>query len=471
MSAMNRPAEPASAGLASSGVPHDIDAERRVLGILIKYPTKVDLVVDKLKEGHFYSPVNREIYRAILDLYREDGHISYTQVYNRLRKEKRIPAPDQALIELTECFVSKSELEPSLALLHEKYAKRRILEAVEQIEQMIQQESEDSVEAYQARAQELIFRATSLGDVGSGDVKDLADILSRCYTNLVERREGKGSYGLSVRYPAIDVLTTGFKRKDLIILAGRPSMGKTALALNFAVNVAKRQIPVLIFSLEMDDESVGDRLVIGEFFKLRNERGEFEITSWDYATKLDDRKLARANSIFSDLYKLPIKIVDKRGLTAAEIRAKARRVKAEIPDLGLIIIDYLQLIRPPSMETNRSWALIVGEAVRELRDLAGELDLPVILLSQLNRGVEARENKRPMMSDLRDSGNIEEFADVVMFVYRDEYYYPDQAKQRGTEGQAEVIIAKQRKGQTGKAILQFVPEFTKFVDVTLREES
>lgn len=470
MSTMNRPAEIASA--MPGGVPHDIDAERRVLGILIKYPARVDVVVDKLKEGHFYSPINREIYRAVLDLYHEDGHISYTQIYNRLRKEKRIPAPDQALIELTECFVSKNELEPSLVLIHEKYAKRRILEAVEAIEQMIHQESEDSVEAYQAKAQELIFRATSLEDVASGDVKNLADILSRCYTNLVERREGKVLYGLSVRYPAIDALTTGFKRKDLIILAGRPSMGKTALALNFAVNVAKRQIPVLVFSLEMDDESIGDRLVIGEFFRFRNERGEAEISSQDYATGLnDDWKFSKANSVFSDLYKLPVKVVDKRGLTAAEIRAKARRVKAETPDLGLIVIDYLQLIQPSRSDTNKNWALIVGDLVRELRDLAGELDVPVILLSQLNRGVESRDDKRPRLSDLRDSGNIEEFADVVMFVYRDEYYYPDQVQQRGTEGQAEVIIAKQRKGQTGKAILQFIPQFTKFVDITWREES
>jgi replicative DNA helicase len=159
--------------------------------------------------------------------------------------------------------------------------------------------------------------------------------------------------------------------------------------------------------------------------------------------------------------------VDKRGLTVAEIRAKARRFKAENPNLGLIVIDYLQLIKPPA-QSNRSWALIVGEIVRELRDLAGELDVPLILCSQLNRGVESRDNKRPMMSDLRDSGNIEEFADVVMFLYRDDYYNPDLAKEKGTEGIAEVIFAKQRKGATGVVYLRFIREYTRFIEETRR---
>ena len=133
------------------------------------------------------------------------------------------------------------------------------------------------------------------------------------------------------------------------------------------------------------------------------------------------------------------------------------------PDLGLIVIDYLQLIKPPE-HGQRSWALLIGEIVRELRDLAGELDVPIILLSQLNRGVESRENKRPLMSDLRDSGNIEEFADIVMFLYREDYYYPEQAKQNGTEGVVEVIFAKQRRGPTGTVKLRFIREYTRFID-------
>jgi len=451
-----------------SYMPVDLEAEKRVLGILIKYPGKVDEVVDRLQVDHFYDKYNRKIYRTILDLYNLQGRISYTEIYRRMRKDESVEAPDEALIALTESFVSQAELAPSMDILVENYGKRRLMDAVQKIEQMLLLETEEDLSSYQARAQELIFEATGVDTGAEDSAKDLIDVLTRCYRNLVDRREGNTAYGLSVRFPAIDVLTTGFKNGDLIILAGRPSMGKTSLALNFAINVAKRNIPVAIFSLEMDDEQIGDRMVVSELFRYQNDPGVTPVTASDYSTKLSDEKFALTESVFNDLYHLPIKIVDKRGLTLAEIRAKARKVKAEVPQLGLIVVDYLQLIRPPQQE-NKTWALVVGDMVRELRDLAGELDLPIILLSQLNRGVEMRDNKRPRMSDLRDSGNIEEFADVVMFIYRDEYYYPEKAEEEGTQGQVEVIIAKQRKGPTGKAILRWIPEYTRFIDETERE--
>jgi len=239
-------------------------------------------------------------------------------------------------------------------------------------------------------------------------------------------------------------------------------MGKTALVLNMAANVAKRNIPVLFFSLEMDDEQIGDRIVLSELF-THKAGDQHIVTSHEYQGRLSDDQFMVTQKVFNELYHLPISIVDKRGMTVPEIRAKARKFKAENPDLGLIIIDYLQLIKPPD-NASRSWTLIVGEMVRELRDLAGELDVPIILLSQLNRGVESRENKRPMMSDLRDSGNIEEFADVIMFLYRDDYYNPEKARAEGTEGMVEVIFAKQRKGSTGTVQLRFIKEYTRFID-------
>jgi len=247
-------------------------------------------------------------------------------------------------------------------------------------------------------------------------------------------------------------------------------MGKTSLALNFAVNVAKRGLGVLIFSLEMDDEQIGDRIVMSEFFRFRRPDGGYEITPMDYSTKLNERQFELAQSIFNEMYDLPIFVIDKRGMTVNDIRAKARKVKAEHPNLSLIIIDYLQLIKPPA-GSNKNWALVVGDIVREIRDLAGELDLPIILLSQLNRSVESRDNKKPVMSDLRDSGNIEEFADVVMFLYREDYYYPELAKEKGTEGLVEVIFAKQRKGPTGIAKLRFIREFTRFIEETDRPDA
>ncbi|HHY20145.1 MAG TPA: AAA family ATPase [Firmicutes bacterium] len=453
----------------TSSIPFDLASERRILGILIKYPDLIDKVLVSLKEQHFYAPENRLIYKRIIEIYRESGKLSYTLLAKKLRQNADMDEPSEFLMGLTESFISRSELEPSIASVREEYAKRRIIEASDEIAQIVLNSNDLSLAEMQARAQQIIFEATSVEAEAANEVKDLLDVLQRCYTNLVARKEGTKSSGLRVMYPSIDAITTGFKNKDLIVLAGRPSMGKTALALNWSMNIAKRGNPVLIFSLEMDDEQIGDRFVINELFGYRSEDGKPLVTSFEYQTRLNDEKMKVTEEVFSDLYRLPIKIVDKRGLTVDEIRAKARQVKTEEPDLSLIVIDYLQLIKPRE-GNNRNWALQVGEIVRELRDLAGELDLPLILLSQLNRGVELRENKRPVMSDLRDSGNIEEFADIVLFVYRDEYYYPDQAEERGTKGLAEIIFAKQRKGETGTAYLRWYPEFARFVDETFREE-
>ncbi len=449
----------------------DRNAEQRVLGVLIKYPQRIDQVIDKLRPEHFHESAYRKIYEVIIDLYNKSGRISYTQVYNQLRKENIIDDPTQTLMQLTESFVGMSELEPCIEILRQKEGTRRLLDAVESIKELAIADAEDNLSSVQAKAQEIIFAATQNLVAAEQDAKSLLEVLNKCYIKLVERRHGVDSaYGLSVRFPSIDGMTTGFKRKDLIILAARPSMGKTAFAMNMVVNVAKRNIPVLLFSLEMDDEQIGDRIVLNEFFRYK-EQGDFEITSTEYQTRLSDEQFSRAQKVFNELYQIPITIVDKRGLTCAEIRAKARKIKAEKPDLGLIVIDYLQLIKAPMNTGGRSWSLIVGEIVRELRDLAGELDVPLILLSQLNRSVESRDNKRPMMSDLRDSGNIEEFADAVIFLYRDDYYHPEEAEATGTQGLVEIIFAKQRKGATGTVKLRFVKEYTRFIDEFKNEVS
>lgn len=444
-------------------LPMDLNAEKQVLGILIKHPNQVDKVIDKLRPAHFVDLAHRRIYEIILELYHKQGRISYTQIYNYLLTDGITDSPAELLISLTESFVALSELEPSVEILRYKEGIRRLVQACDEIKGLALDPKQDDLSEIQSRAQELIFAASQNDGGASDEVKNLLEVLSNCYLNLIHRKEGlEESYGLSVQFPSIDGMTTGFKKKDLIILAARPSMGKTALVLNMCTNVAKRGIPVLIFSLEMDAEQLGDRIVLSELFTQRK-NGEHLVTSHEYQTRLSDEQFQVTQKVFNDLYSLPIGIMDKRGVTVAEIRAKARRFKAENPELGLIVIDYLQLIKPPA-QGNRNWALVVGDMVRELRDLAGELDVPLILLSQLNRGVESRENKRPMMSDLRDSGNIEEFADVVIFLYRDDYYYPELAKEKGTEGLVEIIFAKQRKGATGAVQLRFVKEYTRFIE-------
>lgn len=465
-----RPAEAPREGFAT--VPHDLEGERRILGILVRHPKAIDSVIDRLRDQHFYDAAHRLIFRVVQRLYQESGRISYTQIYNVLSRENLLPNPKEVLLALTESFVSRAELAPSMDSVLDAFARRRLLEAAQTLEELVYRDTDWDTPALQARAQEIIFAATRTEE-GSDDVKPLSEVLLRVHQNLEDRKEGKiDAYGLTVMYQPIDGITTGFKKKDLIILAGRPSMGKTSLALNMAVNVARRNKPVLIFSLEMDDEQIGDRLVLGECFRLRKPDGEYAITSQDYAVpvKLDDEKFDKIGSIFNDLYSVPIYLVDRRGLSVSDIKAKARKVTAELAGQGqtlsLVIIDYLQLIQPPS-EANKNWTLVVGEIVREIRNLAGELDLPIILLSQLNRSVEQRPDRRPQLSDLRDSGNIEEFADVVMFIYRREYYFRDEPD---AKGKAEVIVAKNRKGPTNTATLSFIPEFTRFVDITREEQ-
>ncbi|MFS8583095.1 MAG: DnaB-like helicase N-terminal domain-containing protein, partial [Limnochordales bacterium] len=214
----------------------DVDAERRVIGILIKHPHTVDTVMHRLSPDHFFDPVYRQMFEAVVDLYNQGGRISYTQVYNRLRGVEGVDW-NNALMAVTESFVSELELGPSVDSLNERLARRRIMQAVEEIQQMVLLEHTEPIERIQARAQELIFAATAKADTRD-DIKDLVDVLRKCYLELLERREGRRPSGLLVKYPSIDMMTTGFKKGDLIILAARPSMGKTSLVLNWAVNVA-----------------------------------------------------------------------------------------------------------------------------------------------------------------------------------------------------------------------------------------
>src|SRR5690625_1140552 len=259
----------------------DVDAERRVLGILLKHPDMVDAAMERLTTDQFTHPLHRQTYEAILDLYEHGGNISYTQVFNKLRNVPGV-AWNEVLISITESFVSKHELEPSMDALMERAARRRILHAAEEVQKLIMLDQDDTLESLRARAQQLMFDATS--QTGEGDdIKDLLEVLRKCYAELLDRRDGQRASGVLVTYPSIDAVTTGFKRGDLIILAARPSMGKTSLALNWAVNIARnrQRTPVLIFSFEMDDVQIGDRFVISELFRYR-QNGHTEVTSREY---------------------------------------------------------------------------------------------------------------------------------------------------------------------------------------------
>ncbi len=282
----------------------------------------------------------------------------------------------------------------------------------------------------------------------------IGDILIQTVQNIEERHQGISLPGIPCGFYDLDAMTTGFQRSDLIIVAGRPSMGKSSLCLGIAYNIANNyKLPVCFFSLEMSKEQVVERLLSAEAGiesgYLRS--GRISQTQWE-----------PLSSAIAKLYDIPIYIDDRPNLSVSEIRSKARQVMIEHQGvLGLIVIDYLQLLAGDNDE-NRAREL--AKITRSLKGLAKELNVPVIVLSQLNRSVESRTNKRPMMSDLKESGSIEEDADLVIMLYRDEYYTPDTPDR----GIAEVILAKHRNGPTGTIKLLFDPQFAKFKNLARR---
>jgi len=316
-------------------------------------------------------------------------------------------------------------------------------------------EDRDDVQDYLDRAEQLIFQAAQRRQ--SEGVVPLKDIVRESFDAIDHIYEQKGQFtGVPTGFRDLDELTSGLQRSDLIILAGRPSMGKTSLALNMAHHAAQRRgdqdgLPTLFFSLEMSKQSLCMRLLCMEA------RVDFNRVRAGRLTDSDWPKLARAAGVLSEE---AIFIDDTPAMRVMEMRAKARRLKAELQkqgrDLGLVMMDYLQLATVGGRIESRERE--ISEISRSLKSLAKELDVPVVALSQLSRKPESRESKRPQMSDLRESGAIEQDADVILFIYRDEVYNQDSPE----KGIAEVIVGKQRNGPIGTVKLHFAPEFTRF---------
>lgn len=416
-----------------------------MLGCILNAPGLANDVVDKLTPEHFAKPSLRVTFGMMMALHKA-GKLSYTTLFNELRKSGKFRNPEAFLTELHDAVFSSAELPQLVQILDDRMKARRLMAAGQALQELAI--SGEPWEVCQQKADEILF---ALAEGNARPERTWMDAANAVYDRFMLIQQGQAQSGVRVGLPDLDLKTNGFRQGDLIVLAARPSMGKTSLALNWAMHLARKGNPVGIFSLEMDQEQLAERAVAVE--------GRFSSTILGLRFPPLSPIVRQVGDAINVVSQLPFHVDDRRGLTATDIRASARRLKRKVSALTLIVIDYLQLIRLPGKQpTVRE----VGEVVRELRDMAGELDLPVVLLSQLNRGVEARDDKRPKMSDLRDSGNIEEFADVVIFVYRDEYYYPERAKANGTQGMAELIIAKQRKGPTGKVIVRFDPETTRF---------
>lgn len=414
-------------------MPHDDTAERAVVGAMMSDNACIDQVT--LSPEDFYGTANRLIYRAILDISKNGKVADLVTVCEHLLSAGDIrPAGGNAYVaETVDSVISPSAVGSYAAIVREKSIERRIISEAQRMIEAVYDPSETAKNKLE-EAQKAII-GLSLNQAGD-TLRDVREIAKKTWAAIEYRH---GHLGLLIGHPTgiadLDSCISGLINGDLIILAGRPGMGKSAVAGNIAATVAANGIPTLIFSLEMPAESVMTRIVARySSINSRNLR----------SGRIADDQWSKAVGVVDDVSKWPLFIDDKPNITPTEIRAKARQMKKE-KGLGLLIVDYIQLIQVQGRHDTREQA--VAEISRTLKAIARELDIPVIGLSQLNRQVDSRPEKRPLLSDLRESGAIEQDADIIIFIYRDEVYNKNEDNPK--RGFAEFDVAKHRNGETG----------------------
>ncbi|UHQ21588.1 replicative DNA helicase [Lysobacter sp. 5GHs7-4] len=431
--------------------PQSVEAEQAVLGGLMLAPDAYDRVADQLVEEDFYRRDHQLIYRAIRELAEKNkpfDAVTLGEWFDSMGLSEQV-AGGAYLIELASTTPSAANIAAYAEIVRDKAVLRQLIEVGTGIvNDGFQPDGRDSGEIL-AKAEQEVFAIAEAGARGRTDFTPVNKALSEAFDVLQTRYANGGSVtGLPTGYTEFDEMTAGLQNTDLLILAARPAMGKTTLALNMAEYAAFRsKKAVAIFSMEMSASQLALRLIssVGRVNAQRLRSGQLEDEDW-----------SRVTSAIRQLREAKIFIDDTPGLSPDVLRAKSRRLKRE-HDLGLIVIDYLQLMSVPGNSENR--ATEISEISRSLKHLAKELNLPVIALSQLNRSLETRADKRPVMADLRESGAIEQDADVIVFIYRDDYYNKETSPDKGL---AEVIIGKQRSGPTGSLKLKFFGEYTRF---------
>lgn len=434
--------------------PHDIEAEQAILGCMLTDRDSVISAIEVLKEDAFYREDNRAIYSAILGLYAKSEPIDIITVKAELVENGNFERVGglEYLASLPERVPTTANIEKYIKIVDEKAMLRNLINMSNELISLGYDETEE-VDRIMDMAEKKVFDLSQKKN--SKGYTAIKDVLVESFAKLEELYNQKGKLsGIPTGFADLDLKTSGLHNSDLIIVAARPAMGKSAFAINIATNVAVQSGKgVAIFNLEMSKEQVGNRILCSESMVDNNKIRSGQVEDDDWV------KLASTLGRLSDA---PIYIDDTAGISIMEIRAKCRKLKIE-KDIGLVVIDYLQLIQG-SGNRNSSREQEISEISRSLKILAKELDIPVIALSQLSRGVEKRDDKRPMLSDLRESGAIEQDADIVMFLYRDDYYNEDSPK----KNVAEVILAKHRGGSTGSVDLAWLPSYTKFANLEKR---
>lgn len=433
--------------------PHNVDAEQSILSAVLIDNQTLPEVLEVLTAADFYREAHGKIFTAMVELFEKSEPVDLVTLANALKKQEQLEAVGGAayLAELVDTVPMAANAMHYARIVREKAILRRLIERMAAITVRCFQDRE-------AVEDVLDFAERSVFEISENKVKPsfhaLKEILEDTYKAVEDAYENKALItGVSTGFRDLDQKTSGFQPGDLIIIAGRPSMGKTALALNIARNATNETgEPAAIFSLEMSKEQLSLRMLSSEA-RVNSSRMRDGFLSKSDLTKIHHAAGA--------LYELPVFIDDTPAISALEIRAKARRMMME-KGLGIIVVDYLQLMKGRASAERRD--LEISEISRSLKALAKELNVPVIALSQLNRRVEERTNKRPVLSDLRESGAIEQDADVIIFIYREKVYNDDVEPARSLL--AELNIAKQRNGPTGTVNLTFLEEFTRFENWT-----
>ncbi len=430
--------------------PNDIVAEQAVLGSMLADKDAVVKAIEILKPEDFYRDDHKEIYSAMLELYGMGEPIDFLTLKNNLEQRGSLEkvGSEMFLSTLIDSVPTTSNIEAYVKIVEEKSTLRSLIKAANDILAMGYASTEE-VNSIIEKTEKKIFEV--LQNRNSRGYTSIKDILIDTFDNIekIYKKKSKVS-GIESGFTDLDLKTSGLNPSELIMVAARPAMGKSAFVLNIAHHVAQNvKVPVIIFSLEMSKEQMVNRILCSEaeVDSMKVRTGDLDSEDWI--------KLGKASGNLADS---PIYIDDTPGLSSAELRAKCRKAKLE-KNIGLVIIDYLQLME--SKGRNESRQNEISEISRSLKILAKELNVPVIALSQLSRAPESRPDHRPILSDLRESGSIEQDADIVMFLYRDDYYNPETEK----KNVAEVIIAKNRSGSTGTVELAWIGKYTKFANL------
>jgi replicative DNA helicase len=450
--------------------PQSLESEQSTLGAMMMERDAIARAIESLSGDDFYRELHRKIFMVIIGLFDKGEPVDLITVVEELRRKGQLEEVGGAayLTALIEACPSAANVESYAKVVVEKSVLRQLLKASEAISGDVYNQDSDDIHDLVDRSEKRIF------EIGSRQLRDgfshIKPLLMQAYDQIERQFQRKGeATGVSTGFADLDDITSGLQQTDLVIVAARPSMGKTALCLNIAHHIAlKERLPVAVFSLEMSKEQLVQRLICSEAsINSRDMRRGF----------LQDSDWHRVSDAVNKLYQAPIFIDDTPGASTFEMRAKARRLTAEHGQLGLIVVDYLQLAHHGGKNENRVQE--ISEIARSFKSMARELKCPLIALSQLSRAVEQREDKRPILSDLRESGSIEAEADVVAFIYRPSYYKNKLFKKDGThgpstsgnnepdpdEGIAEIIIGKQRNGPTGTIRLGFQPEHARFTNL------